>query len=68
MLSFHVKFVQTDRQTAVKQYAPDLSKRGHKNQTFLFLLRVENIVTNIFSFSHNLFKCHLFQGRYNLDL
>ena len=24
MLSFHVKFVQTDRQTTVKQYVPDL--------------------------------------------
>ena len=35
MLSFHIKFVQTDgqmdRQTMVKQYAPDLSIRGHKN-------------------------------------
>ena len=39
MLSFPVKFVQTDRQTdrrmdgqtMVKQYAPDLSIRGHKN-------------------------------------
>ena len=34
MLSFHVKFVQTDgltdRQSTVKQYAPDLSIRGHK--------------------------------------
>ena len=30
MLSFHVKFVQTDRRTTVKQYAPDLSIRGHK--------------------------------------
>ena len=36
MLSFHVKFVQTDRRidrqadrrTKVKQYAPDLSIRG----------------------------------------
>ena len=25
MLSFHFKFVQTDRWTTVKQYAPDLS-------------------------------------------
>ena len=25
MLSFHVKFVQTDRRTTVRQYAPDLS-------------------------------------------
>ena len=37
MLSFHVKFVQTDRQTegqtTVKQYAPDLSIQGHKNMT-----------------------------------
>ena len=36
MLSFHVKFVQTDRwkdgrQTTVKQYALDLSIPGHKN-------------------------------------
>ena len=35
MLSFHGKFVETDRQmdrqTTVKQYAPDLSIRGHKN-------------------------------------
>ena len=30
MLSFHVKFVQTDRRTTVKQYAPDLSIRRHK--------------------------------------
>ena len=33
MLSFYVKFVQTetDRWTTVKQYAPDLSIRGNKN-------------------------------------
>ena len=35
MLSFHVTFVQmdrqTDRRTTVKQYAPDLSIRVHKN-------------------------------------
>ena len=43
MLSFHVKFVQTDRwtdgwmdsqtdrQITVKQYTPDLSIQGHKN-------------------------------------
>ena len=30
MLSFHVKFVQTDRRTTVKQYAPDLSIWRHK--------------------------------------
>ena len=30
MLSFHVKFVQTDRWTTVKQYAPDLWMRGIK--------------------------------------
>ena len=29
MLSFHVKFVQTDGRTTVKQYALDLSVRGH---------------------------------------
>ena len=31
MLSFHVKFVQTDRQTTVKQHNLDLSIRRHKN-------------------------------------
>ena len=39
MLSFQVKFVQTDRlmdgrtdgRTMVKQYIPDLSMQGHKN-------------------------------------
>ena len=30
MLSFHVKFVQTDGRTTVQQYASDLSIRGHK--------------------------------------
>ena len=36
MLSFHVKFVQTDGQTdgqtTVKQYAPDLLMWGNKNR------------------------------------
>ena len=32
MLSFHVKFVQTDGRTTVKQYAPDLSIQGQKMQ------------------------------------
>ena len=39
MLSFHVKLLETDRRTdrwtdrrtMVKQHAPDLSMRGHKN-------------------------------------
>ena len=39
MLSFHVKFVQTDgetdRRTMVKQYAPDHSMRGHKKNVFV---------------------------------
>ena len=39
MLSFHVKFVQTDRRTdgrtTVKLYTPDLSMRGHKKTTRL---------------------------------
>ena len=30
MLSFHVKFVQMDRQTTVEQYAPNISIWGHK--------------------------------------
>ena len=31
MLSFHIKFAQTDRRTMVKQYIPDVSMWGHKN-------------------------------------
>ena len=31
MLSYHVKFVQTDRRIAVKQYASDVLMRGLKN-------------------------------------
>ena len=38
MLSFHVKFVQTDRRTTVKQYAPDLSTRGLKK----WILQIQN--------------------------
>ena len=70
MLSFHVKFVQTDGRAMVKQYAPDLSIRGHKkfNKTktpfwcvwerslFKTLWEKEKLlVTSIFSFSHNVF-------------
>ena len=44
MLSFHVMFVQTDRrtdrQTAVKQHAPDLSIRWHKNALSTSILKV----------------------------
>ena len=35
MLSFHVKFVQTDRRTTVKHHAPDLLIRGHKKDSKL---------------------------------
>ena len=46
MISFHVKFVQTDRRmdrrmdrrTMVKQYAPDLSMRGHKKFNAAWLI------------------------------
>ena len=31
MLSFHIKFVQTDRWTTVKQYDPRSFDMGHKN-------------------------------------
>ena len=61
MLSFHLKFVQTDRQTdeqterrtTVKQYAPPphLSIRGHKKEKLL--------VTSNFSFSHNVFHSYI---------
>ena len=36
---FHIKFVQTDRQKMVKQYAPNLSIRGHKN-IFIYYIPV----------------------------
>ena len=39
-LSFHVKFVQTDRQTTVKQYAPDLSIRRHKKFVKLIFVKL----------------------------
>ena len=53
MLSFHVKFVQTDRWadgqmdrlTMVKQYAPDLSIRGHK-KTDSIILRYRRLISN----------------------
>ena len=32
MLSFHVKLVQIDGRTTVKQYAPDILIREHKRQ------------------------------------
>ena len=52
MLSFHVKFVQTDRQTdtqthrrtTVKQYAPDLSIRGHNNAQFSSTCILEKVL------------------------
>ena len=64
MLSFHVKFVQTDRQTdrqldgqtdrrtTVKQYTPDLSIKGHKKE--------KRLVTSISSFS-KIFKAVFLQ-------
>ena len=51
MLSFHVKFVKIDRQTdgrtTVKQYAPDLSIRGHKNISKLIPLQRQLFKTHI---------------------
>ena len=46
MLSFNVKFVQTDRRTTVTQYAPDLSIRGHvkKKLTMYFLLSANGFI------------------------
>ena len=38
MSSFHVKFVQTDRRTTVKQYPPIFRYRGHKNIGWLVVL------------------------------
>ena len=51
MLSFHVKFVVTDRRTdgrtdrgtMVKQYAPDLSIQGYKNKLFIIAHENEQI-------------------------
>ena len=55
MLSFHVKFVQTDRQmdrwTMVKQYAPDLLMQGHKKKK----KKKKMMTTSIFSISLDVF-------------
>ena len=61
MLSFHVKFVetdrQTDRQTTVKKYAPNLSMRGHK--------KGENANLPAFFLSPTIFSSgFLYQGSY----
>ena len=48
MLSFHVKFVQTDDGWRVKQYAPDLSIRGHKNNTNHQKLRIIKLQKKFF--------------------
>ena len=56
MLSFHVKFVQTDRrtdgqtdgQTTVKQYAPDLSIWVHKNAGSKHFLLFQQCFQRIF--------------------
>ena len=43
MLSFHVKFVQTDRRTTVKQYVPDLSIRGH-NKAYIHVSTILRLI------------------------
>ena len=43
MLSFYVKFVQTDRRTMVKQYAPNVSIRVHKKTCLKGLLALYSI-------------------------
>ena len=50
MLSFHIKFVQTDRRTTVKQYAPDLLIRGHKNSV---LVKTESLCRQQFQCGSN---------------
>ena len=52
MLSFHVKFVQTDgwtdRRTTVKQYARDLSIRGNKKSIVNFnIIRQELTIQEV---------------------
>ena len=49
MLSFHVKFVQTDRWTTVKQYAPNLSIRGHKKVFHILFCGRHNKSLDLFS-------------------
>ena len=60
MLSSHVKFVQTDRwtdrQTMVKQYAPDLSIRGHKK----LIYTVKNNFVLFRTIALNSRSCHVF--------
>ena len=47
MLCFYGKFVQTDGQTTVKQFAPDLKMQEHKKEKMP--------ISSIFSFSNNIF-------------
>ena len=52
MLSFHVKFVQSDRRTTAKQYAPDLSMWGHKKissncKIWLFSGKLQSFISHI---------------------
>ena len=73
MSRFHIKFVQaqtdgrtdrqTNRQTTVKQYAPDLSIRGHKKMpmfvwralapifvlTYLLATPIQNLMASIYT-------------------
>ena len=60
MLSFHIKFVQTDRRTTVKQYTPDLWTRGHKKEKLL--------IWSNFSFSDSVFKRHVLLTHKNKGL
>ena len=73
MLSFHVKFVQTDRRTdrrtMVKQYAPDLLILGHKNNnpTELQIYSAPAPLTHDFKIWHITFQGngpvgHIFSG------
>ena len=57
MLSFHVKFVLTDRWTMVKQYAPRSFDTGGIKRCLLKTLweKEKMLLTSIFSFSHNVF-------------
>ena len=56
MLSFHVKFVQTDglmdgqtdRQTTVKQHVPDLSINGHKKEKNMLVISIVFFFQTVF--------------------
>ena len=77
MLSFHVKFVQTEkrsdgqteRRTLVKQYAPDFSIRGHKmslSRTYSYVKVFSRARSHcsLFPYNSTSIRCYLYLENY----